>query len=217
MTSRIFSRNFFLRHKSSPCMMMMMMARPLLCTQTVVLLLLSGAVALSVGRRRLLVRCTAAIPFLVASSPSFADDDSFQLQVTVTLPSTVDKTELLGPDTALYVTARPVDASGIPSEIMMVSSGKVPPVLTARFPKADVDLTGAVVLTQKDATLEGSNWKGWKGKSLVVSARLDSDGVAATRGPDDLVGRAVADASTTPSVTVPLQGRGITGKFLTGG
>lgn len=69
----------------------------------------------------------------------------------------------------------------------------------------------------------------------VVSARLDSDGVAATRDPEDLVGRALmkktklskavpataaspGDQASTevPQVTVPLQGRGFGGKLVTG-
>jgi hypothetical protein len=64
----------------------------------------------------------------------------------------------------------------------------------------------------------------------VISARLDSDGVAATRDSEDLVGRAVLKqpppatatpnaagegAAPWPQVTVPLQGRGFGGKLVT--
>lgn len=54
----------------------------------------------------------------------------------------------------------------------------------------------------------------------VVSARLDTDGVAATRDPSDLIGRgavtrqaALGDVPIT--VEVVLQGRGPAGKFAT--
>jgi len=178
---------------------------------------LSRADALSVDRRTFLVKSASAVPFLEASLSFAADDDtttaSFQLQVTVTIPSNVDQTEILGPDTALYVTARPADATNVPSEVLV--AGRVPPVLTARFPKG-ADLGSAVILTQADVTPEGKFWEGWKAGALVVSARLDTDGVASTRSPTDLVGRAVASAGAT-RVTLPLQGRGLTGKFLTGG
>jgi len=71
----------------------------------------------------------------------------------------------------------------------------------------------------------------WRNDPLVVSARWDSDGVAATRDPEDLVGRAAApaigtavkatsaaasDASPAPAVVViELQGRGAAGKLFT--
>ena len=56
----------------------------------------------------------------------------------------------------------------------------------------------------------------WANMDLVVSARWDSDGVAATRDPNDLVGRGLFQVRSGGEVTVPLQGRGITGKFVTG-
>ena len=48
-----------------------------------------------------------------------------------------------------------------------------------------------------------------------MSARLDSDGIAATRDPEDLVGRFVLKQGTE-EVTVALQGRGFGGKLVTG-
>jgi hypothetical protein len=66
----------------------------------------------------------------------------------------------------------------------------------------------------------------WSRDHLIVSARLDSDGVAATRDPNDLVGRSVykqkkrSSGSGTDAneemVTIELQGRGVGGKFVTG-
>lgn len=58
----------------------------------------------------------------------------------------------------------------------------------------------------------------WSGEDLIVSARLDSDGVAATRDPTDLVGRGVYSGSKANAsvVSVELQGRGLFGKSVTG-
>jgi hypothetical protein len=52
----------------------------------------------------------------------------------------------------------------------------------------------------------------WWLQPLLVSARLDSDGVAATRDPEDLVGRVVAQAGRGGYgiAELPLQGRGRT-------
>ena len=52
---------------------------------------------------------------------------------------------------------------------------------------------------------------------LIASARLDTDGVAATSDPEDLVGRSVLRKSLgAETVNVQLKGRGIGGKFITG-
>ena len=168
---------------------------------------------LSIDRKRFLVQTATVVPVLVPT-PSFAADGTFQLEVTVTLPSNINPKELLGPDTALYVTVRPSDASQIPQELIQ-AYGRVPPVLAARVGTPN-DLRA--VLTESDMTPEGKMWKDWKTAALVVSARLDTDGLASTRNATDLVGRAVvAVAGDTPAtVMVPLQGRGLVGKFLTG-
>jgi len=57
----------------------------------------------------------------------------------------------------------------------------------------------------------------WWLQPLLVSARLDSDGVAATRDPEDLVGRVVAQAGRGGYGTaeLPLQGRGLGGRLVT--
>ena len=65
-------------------------------------------------------------------------------------------------------------------------------------------------LTTADAAVEG-DW--WYKETLIVSVRWDTDGVAATRDPNDLVGRAVVPAGGLAKVE--LQGRGVAGKFVT--
>ena len=55
----------------------------------------------------------------------------------------------------------------------------------------------------------------------MISARLDSDGTAATRDPEDLVGRgelkknSAQEPGRWSAADVELQGRGLTGRILT--
>jgi hypothetical protein len=96
---------------------------------------------------------------------------------------------------ALYVTARPSIPDNVPTAILDGSRGKSPPVLSARYPNPTFPFDFA--LTAKDFTTEGAAkivngdsasdkrsgvW--WSGQDLIVSARLDTDGIASTRGSD---------------------------------
>ena len=121
---------------------------------------------------------------------------------------------------ALYVTAKPADTgTGIYAQ-----AGKVPPLAAARF-ATPLEFPFSFQLTSADLTPEfaGVEQKVWEATDLVVTARFDTDGVAATRGPDDLVGRGTlskagtVDQSRWSSCRVELQGRGLAGKLLTGG
>ena len=151
---------------------------------------------------------------------------------------------------ALYVTARPSRPDSVPAAVLDGSRGRPPPVLSARYPKPDFPFD--FELTSLDITPEGAAasamtttttttttataveygrgvW--WAGEDLVVSARLDTDGVASTRDPTDLVGRgifhppaatptstAAASAAAAPAtvVSIELRGRGMFGKSVTG-
>ncbi len=141
---------------------------------------------------------------------------------------------------ALYITARPNNAVDVPRAILDGSNGKAPPVLAARFPNV-VTFPYEFELSLNDLTLEGSSklestttasaaddnddlyW--WEGKDLIVSARWDTDGIAATRSPTDLVGRGLytvgksssEEVTNNSNVSIQLQGRGFTGKLITGG
>jgi hypothetical protein len=143
---------------------------------------------------------------------------------------------------ALYVTCRPDRPDDVPSAVLSGTRGRPPPVLAARyraglgsFPfefhlmtPTDVTVEGSWVLSDGD---RGDYW--WArdddGVPLIVSVRWDTDGVAATRSPDDLVGRGwttfqgidvdvdgTGRRMYTP-VTIELSGRGAFGKFVTGG
>lgn len=130
---------------------------------------------------------------------------------------------------ALYVTARPSRPDNVPRAILDGSRGRPPPVLSARFADPtfpfDFELTSSNFTPEGAARVEagsssnegdvGGVW--WSGEDLVVSARYDADGVAATRDPTDLVGRGVRYASDGKSMSVPIElaGRGLFGKSVT--
>lgn len=112
----------------------MIMPRLFLCSLWTFILAFPRVTTLSIDRKRFLVQTATVVPFLMPSTrpTSYAADGAFQVEVMVTLPSNVDRTELLGPDTALYVTVRPLDATKIPPELVQSIGRVTPPVLTAR-------------------------------------------------------------------------------------
>jgi hypothetical protein len=106
--------------------------------------------------------------------------------------------------------------------------GKPPPIAAKRlapplsFPLT-FELDDLADLTPEGAA-EPARW--WERDELVLSARLDTDGVAATRDPTDLVGRALCALPTSsrsqanaqdspPRCVLDLGGRGFGGKFIT--
>jgi hypothetical protein len=105
-----------------------------------------------------------------------------------------------------------------------VRNFKPPPVLTKRIPVSPSSFPYKFTIDSAfDSTLEGqqtySKWS--SGKGLLISARIDEDGIAATRGPNDLVGKGIterADRETRwPDTNIEVTGRGIAGKILTSG
>lgn len=123
---------------------------------------------------------------------------------------------------ALYLTCRPDKPDNVPSAILNGSRGKSPPVLAARIANPTFPLDFELS-SPRDLTVEGAGgetslefskfW--WNRDDLIVSARWDSDGVAATRNPDDLVGRGFFKQGEENIVEVELSGRGAFGKFAT--
>jgi len=152
-----------------------------------------------------------------------ASSQNLLLEGTVTLQDNIQLK--MGPDTALYVTARPDKPDNVPMAILNGTRGKPPPVLVAKF----VNLTQESFpfefrLSHDELTDEGaagdkeggSFW--WGRDNLIVSARLDIDGVATTRDPEDLVGRGLlvkGGRNGDDRVEIQLQGRGKFGKFAT--
>jgi hypothetical protein len=100
---------------------------------------------------------------------------------------------------------------------------KVPPLAAARFGFPTLPYEFTLTLDDLTPEFKGVPVEEWERQDLIVSARLDTDGVAATRDPADLVGRGTvrkassAVASAWEGADVELQGRGLTGRLLTGG
>ena len=143
-------------------------------------------------------------------SPSLA----LEIQGTVT----VKEGSVLpqGENVALYITAK-ADPGLWTSAVRNI---KLPPVLTKRIASVNTFPFEFTLSDEKDATPEGiATAKEWTSGDLplLFSARLDSDGVAATRGPDDLVGQGSSNFKdgSWERVTIALEGRGVAGKFIT--
>lgn len=127
---------------------------------------------------------------------------------------------------ALYITARPNKADNVPKAILDGSNGKPPPVLAARFSNptfpfdfelSELDLTVEGVAQVKSAASQSvSDTYWWENQDLIISGRWDTDGIAATRDPTDLVGRSQFYASRGEKVELQIGGRGVTGKLVTG-
>jgi hypothetical protein len=126
----------------------------------------------------------------------------------------------------LYITVRPQRPDNVPKAILAGSNGKPPPVLACRI--SNPVFPYVFELTTMDLTPEGayildrSREKYWfEGENLIVSARWDTDGVASTRDPPDLVGRSQYSVPSSMwneerPLIVELSGRGIAGKLVTG-
>jgi len=168
-----------------------------------------------------------------------ADNISSFVQGTVTVPPGFDMETIVqqmmnnkddprvsisdaqrGSAPALYITCRPDRPDNVPKALLDGSRGKPPPVLSARYERPMFPFS--FQLTDKDYTLEGmpannsdeNPW--WIQENLIVSARLDMDGISATRSPEDLVGRAIYRSKKSGNVVeIDLTGRGAFGKFAT--
>jgi hypothetical protein len=174
----------------------------------------------SLQRRKLNLLLPTIVSF--ASFPCLASDVAL-VKGTVSLPSNMEQHDESPTfaTAALYITCRPNRPDNVPQAILQGTRGKAPPVLAARF-EHPTSFPFVFELTSNDLTLEGgaSNTNGdywWSQEDLIVSARLDSDGIAATRSPEDLVGRGMyvyTNGRNEPAF-IQLQGRGSFGKFAT--
>jgi len=168
------------------------------------------------------IASTVLISTSLSKPTAFALDDYFKIYVsgTATLQSGISIDEI-GTNASLYVTARPNKPDNVPRAILDGSRGKAPPVLSARFANPtfpfEFDLSSQWLTPEGASVVEGKDtddvW--WRGEDLIISARLDSDGVAATRDPTDLVGRGIYTAKDDSKVSIELQGRGMFGKAVT--
>lgn len=114
-----------------------------------------------------------------------------------------------------------IDTNIIQSSIL---NNKPPPLLTKRIPGPISFPIPFVLEYKQDVTPEGLVYpQGWSNnKKIVVTVRLDTDGIAATRDSTDLIGKSIAEPSSSDGekglwnpVEVELTDRGIGGKFVT--
>jgi hypothetical protein len=135
----------------------------------------------------------------------------------VTLPATASAIYGQGTESAIYLTAK----QDVGIWQAQVRNMKPPPILTSRtaapfqFPLT-ITLNGQTDLTPEGLGLQ-SQWQSGK-VPLVISARLDVDGVAATRNAEDLIGKAIVSkdgSGTWSGCNIELEDRGIGGRIVT--
>lgn len=178
------------------------------------------------SRREMFSIATSLTTLATTSSIARADDTSTDANERILIRGKVSlKSDDGFPEdttsSALYITARPNKPDNVPKAILDGSNGKPPPVLAARIPNPQFPFEFS--LSTADLTLEGAsklesavNVYWFEGQDLIISARWDTDGVASTRDPTDLVGRSQYVASKGDGVMLQIGGRGLTGKLITG-
>ena len=144
---------------------------------------------------------------VVALAPGAARADDVIVSGTVNAADAV-----VGPDAALYVTMR---RGGAPQAAFAKFKAVPEPSLAAvRIPlkgksfPIDFSITKSALFADAPALPAEI-----KDVALTVSVRLDQDGVAATRGPDDLVGSVYTTPSSAPAA-ITLEPRGVVSNFM---
>lgn len=152
--------------------------------------------------------------------------DDINLQIKTTFPKGFSLDDF-GPKSCLFITVKPAVTytDQVPQHIADSSLARtghwVPDVLqykhscSSLLSSCDAATPASITLTNEHMTPEGaadSLW--WKSLPLVVTVKLDDDGVAGTVGPKDLVGCKILlhhskDMVHNGVVTLPLQKRGI--------
>jgi hypothetical protein len=149
---------------------------------------------------------------------SLAEAGQNDIECTVILPKSASTIYGKGAESAIYLTAK----QDVGIWTAQVRGQFPPPILTSRtaapfdFPLA-IMLNGQTDLTPEGLTLQ-SEWQ--RGKTpLVVSARLDVDGVAATRNAEDLIGKATVskdkESGKWSGCSIELEDRGLGGRIVT--
>lgn len=150
--------------------------------------------SLSIGRR------AAVASLSVAVAPT----------TIVTGVATLDAAAPTGDDAALYVTVK--KGAGAQAVAGLVKAAPSPPVAALRVPLRDISFPYTFRVVSTDVFPGVADLTG---VSLTVSARLDQDGVAATRGAEDLVATGFAVGADPTPVQLTLKGRGIVSSFMT--
>ena len=121
----------------------------------------------------------------------------------------------------LYIHLLTIDTNVFQSGVL---NNKPPPLLTKRIAGPITFPLEFTLNYNQDATPEATiSPQSWakKNKDILVSVRLDTDGIAATRADTDLIGKdvaksiAVGGSNAWSTLNVELSDRGIGGKFVT--
>ena len=172
----------------------------------------------------MLTRPTECMAAATAAAAQLAHDDnySFQFQVDTSLPSGFSA-DALSRESTLVITVKPAVtySDQVPKDVAEASLSRTghwcPVVLKSRQRFRDIrfkdgDRAVSTTLTVRDLTSEaGNNLRWWDKLPLIVTAKLDSDGLATTFAPTDLVGcRIIPNTGgiVNQHVTIPLQRRG---------
>lgn len=121
------------------------------------------------------------------------------------------------PTRALYITAKP-DLGFINSNLLL---RKFPAVMSKRIPGESVTFPLEYSISEsadgtEDVALQRERWVNLP---MIISVRYDTDGVAATRDPTDLVGKGDSSRNqgddTWVKANLALSDRGVGGKLVT--
>lgn len=180
--------------------------------QNLLVLLLLSMVSCSPALKLSRVFAELSLISLCTLSPCYAEGLRFEGTVSLNEGAVVPQ----GDKVALYITAKADPGVWISA----VRSIKLPPVLTKRISPVESFPLDFTISEDADVTPEGvATVNEWKSGNLplLFSARLDADGVAATRSPDDLVGQGTSNFvdGKWERIAITLEGRGVTGKFIT--
>ena len=165
-------------------------------------------------------RCLPCVAALAAASTLTLSSATNAYELSGTVRIADGAVPPLAEERALYLTVRPDGGTWNDG----VRNFKSPPVLSKRIaasaltqgPPFDVSLDSKDNATPEGLAIGEDAWLSGK-TPLLVTARLDSDGVAATRSEGDLVGQArlVKVDESWGNIEITVEGRGITGKFIT--
>ena len=115
------------------------------------------------------------VAVLLGCQASWAAPDALIAEGTVTVAGGAALPAM--ESAALYVTARPDRPDNVPQAVLAGTRGKPPPIATARF-AAPLTFPFDFTLGPDSLTEEGRSGAWWAQDDLIVSARLDTDGVA---------------------------------------
>lgn len=153
--------------------------------------------------------------------PALAVDDAKALAAVVQIKGTVvldngAAIPLTNDNAALYITVKQ-DVGAWTSAVRNIQP---PALLTKKILSKDLQFPFTTTLdTTSDSTPEGLNDRSWKSGylPLIITARYDADGVAATRSKDDLIGRTISNydrtSKTFDEYTLKLGDRGLGGRI----